>query len=131
MMNPRLYPAIAGALLLLSTQSASAYNLRWLNYSPVRFFTDQDWELATQAGRQALNETADGGTVPWENKSTGASGTLSPLSTSSREGAKCRTMRISNSANGLTGSAVYEFCQRPDGTWGVVEGGGDQPAPGK
>ena len=127
MTHPKIYSAVVGGLLCLCTLSASAYNLRWLNYSPVRFFTDQDWELATEAGRKALNEAADGETVSWENTATGASGTLSPLSTSSGEAGKCRRLRISNNANGVSSGAVYEFCQRPDGTWGAVEGGARQP----
>ena len=117
----------AGLLLSVLAGTATASNLRWLDNSPARHFTDDDWELASDAARRALNEAADGETVSWENPRTGASGTLSPLSTLSRDGATCRRLQTSSSARGTTGGSVFEFCQRPDGTWGAVQGDATAP----
>lgn len=122
-MNRRTVRALATAMLIgLVAQPLLASNLRWLNYSPVRFFTDQDWEIATAAGRKALNETKDGETVSWENPKSGHFGSLTPLGTATRNGATCRQLRIVNNAKGMMGSSIYEFCQKPDGKWGAVEG---------
>lgn len=123
-MNRRTVRTLATAMMLgLVAQPLLASNLRWLNYSPVRFFTDHDWAIATAAGRQALNETKDGETVSWENPKSGNFGSLTPLGTATKNGETCRQLRIVNNAKGMMGSSVYEFCQKQDGKWGAVEGG--------
>jgi surface antigen len=105
---------------VLITQPLYAENLRWLNYSPVKFFTDKDWELAKSAARQALNEAKDGEKVPWSNPETKTHGALTPTSSTTKNGAKCRTLKIENHANNLSGSALYLFCQQNDGKWKAV-----------
>lgn len=125
-MNKTLKTAgMAVFLCLGALQTAHAANLRWLNYSPVRFFTDQDWDIATAAGRQALNDTEDGVTVEWKNPASSHYGSLTPLSTATKDGMTCRQLKIVNHANNLDGSSVYEFCKKPDGTWGAVGGTSD------
>ena len=51
----------AAGLCFVLVGSSVATDLRWLNYSPVRFFTDQDWDLAVAAGRRALGKAAAAG----------------------------------------------------------------------
>ena len=103
-------------------QPAVANELRWLNYSPVRYFTDQDWEMAKSAARQALNDAKDGETVEWKNPKSQNYGSLTPLSSTNKKGTTCRELKIVNHANHLDGSSVYEFCQKPDGKWGATKG---------
>jgi surface antigen len=111
--------ATAGLCFVL-VGSAVATDLRWLNYSPVRFFTDQDWELALAAGRTALGEAEDGVTIEWRNPNSGNHGSLTPLSTAEKNGTQCRDLRIVNHANRTNGSAVYEFCLQPNGNWAAI-----------
>ena len=74
------------------------------------------------AQNRALNEAKDGERVSWENPKSKHSGSLTPLSTYSIEGLKCRDVEISNRANGATGNTIFEFCQESDGKWGAVRG---------
>jgi surface antigen len=112
----------AAALCFLLVGSSVAMELRWLNYSPVRFFTDRDWDLARAAARTALSETEDGVAIEWSNPDSGNRGTMTPLSTAERNGTRCRQLRIVNHANRTDGSAVYEFCLQPDGRWAATSG---------
>lgn len=121
MKKTKILALAALASITMFSQALSASQLRWLNYSPVRYFTDQDWEIAKNAARDALNEGEDGVTVNWNNPDSKNYGSLTPLSTSQKNGRTCRELKIENHANNMDGSAVYEFCQKPDGKWGAVE----------
>ncbi len=115
-----IYLVVSTLFLFALVEPIFASDLRWLNYSPVRFFTDQDWDLAKEAGRKALNKTEDGDAVKWANPKSSSHGSLTPLSTSSVGGKKCRMLKIENYANNLQGSSIYKFCQKGDGKWGAV-----------
>ena len=112
-----LLPFAAFTAALVFAQPALSSNMRWLEYSPVRFFTNKDWEIAKEAARTALNDKTDGETVSWKNPETGNYGSLTPLTTVTKKGMKCRLLHIMNHANNLDGQAKYEFCQKPDGKW--------------
>jgi surface antigen len=101
---------------------AVATDLRWLNHSPVRFFSAADWDLAREAARRALNKAQDGETVAWTNPDSSHHGSVTPLSTTARDGATCRELKIANHAKRLHGSSVYLFCRQPDGRWAAVQG---------
>jgi surface antigen len=111
---------IAGLLLLISLP-AVALNWRFLQYSPVTQFTDQDWDLLRQAGEKALERGADGEIARWSNPATGASGSIQPLDTTDREGATCRLTVVSNSAGDASGSSRFTFCRQDDGAWRVAQ----------
>jgi surface antigen len=86
MRKSKTYLITTAILLVFFVQMAGAYNLRFLNFSPVRHFTEQDWQLATAAVRQALNETQDGETVSWDNPQSKSFGTITPVMTESQNG---------------------------------------------
>ncbi len=117
----RLLTISAIVCVTVFSQYAYSSQLRWLTYSPVRYFTDQDWEIAKSTARTALNEGKDGVTSFWENPESKNHGALTPLSTTMKDGTTCRNLKIENHANGSSGMATYEFCKKPDGTWGVVQ----------
>jgi surface antigen len=122
MRQVKLSRYLTAILLGLLMQTAAAFDLRFLNYSPVRYFSKQDWELASAAVRKALNEAKDGETVGWDNPQTKCSGSITPIATDSEDGAACRRIKIENNAKGMSGSTTYRFCQSPDGTWAVQQG---------
>lgn len=97
----------------------SALNWSWAKDSPASHFTEEDWRLAKDAARTALNDTADGTTINWENKDSGASGSSTPLKSGTKDGLKCRYMKIQNSAKSIVGETIFLFCQQPDGLWKV------------
>jgi len=112
--------AIATVLCMASASNAwSSPELRWLNNSPVRHFTDADWQMAKAAMRDALESSADGDTVSWENPETGTHGSVTPQTTETRNGMTCRQAKISNHARHLDGGGTFLFCRRADGSWGI------------
>jgi surface antigen len=113
--------AALGGLIFAEAALASA-NLRWLNYSPVRYFTDQDWALARSAAKNALDSAKDGETVEWNNPDSGAHGSLTPVSSTQRNGKTCRDLEIRNHANRLDGGGTFEFCEQGDGSWAATHG---------
>ena len=112
------------ASVLLASHALMASQLRWLNYSPVSYFTDKDWEIAKATARNVLDNSADGETVSWDNPDSKNHGSMTLVSTSNGDGKNCRNMKIENfSGNGMSGSAVYEFCKNAEGKWKVIPKG--------
>jgi surface antigen len=101
-------------------QPAIALDLLWLNQSPARHFTDEDWDLAKEAASKALNTAKDGETVSWKSPTSDTHGSFTPLSTSTRQDTTCREVRTTNHARNLDGGSVINFCQQPDGDWALV-----------
>ena len=109
------------ASVLVASQSLMAFQLRWLNFSPVSYFTDKDWEIAKETARNALDNTADGETVSWDNPDSKNRGSMTPVSTSNVDGKSCRAMKIENhSRNGMSGSGVYDFCKDAENKWRIA-----------
>jgi surface antigen len=104
----------------LFIQPAFALDLLWLNQSPSRFFTDDDWDLAQEAATKALDTAKDGETVSWKSPTSDTNGSFTPLSTTTRDGATCRRVKTANHARNLDGGSVMNFCQQPDGEWRLV-----------
>ncbi len=101
---------------------AQALNLRWLNYSPVRYYNDEDWSIYSSAVQDALNNQPDGTTLEWENPKTGAAGKVTPIKTYKTSKRTCRKVKIFNSIKGLTGQSVHFFCRPQEGgEWMLTE----------
>lgn len=120
-MNKILVSVLCTTVALgIFAQPAVALDLLWLNQSPARHFTDEDWELAKDAADKALNAAKDGETVSWQSPTSDTKGSFTPLSTSTRQGATCRQVKTTNHARNLDGGSVINFCQQPDGEWALV-----------
>jgi surface antigen len=109
-------------LLLLFSSGALGVNLKALEYSPVRYFTDEDWVLARSTAREALTEGENGKSYRWDNERSGSYGSLSPISDEMVDGRRCRDLVIRNFAGGVNGGGTYRFCQMEDGSWKVLGG---------
>ncbi len=99
---------------------ATAVNWNFLEYGPASHFTPEDWELLRKAGREALDQAADGDTRGWNNPATGFFGTLQPLNTYEKDGASCRRTEVYNNAKDASGTTRFDFCKQPDGTWKIA-----------
>lgn len=110
---------ILAVLLLLVPVVSGAVNLRWLEYSPVRYFSDEDWELARGAADEALQNRADGEAAEWHNPRTGHSGRAVPRRSLEREGRPCRELAVENQARGMFGRSVFLFCLQPSDEWKI------------
>ena len=99
-------------LLCLLSSSVFAVNLRFLQYSPVEYFTDEGWRLMRETVQQALNKESNGATVEWENSDTKASGSITPLKTFTDNDMPCRETKVFNSAKKQTGTSTFIFCKK-------------------
>lgn len=115
--RPVVFAAIVFGLLV---QPAGAFDLQWLNQSPARYFTDEDWKLSQEAADKALDTTKDGETLSWKNPASGANGTYTPISTTTEQGMTCREVKIFNHAGTVDATSFMKSCQKPDGKWALV-----------
>ena len=111
---------IAAAIVMFISASAQSQAYRWMDTSPLKFFTDQDWDLMRSTARRTLDNADDGTTATWSNPETGASGSITVINTYEEEGRRCRKTKFFNSARGLTGTGIFRLCKVEDGTWKVA-----------
>jgi surface antigen len=97
-----------------------AANVWFARDMPMSQMTEADIEILSSAADAALEEAADGETRHWENPETGAGGALTPLSTSERDGMRCRRLQIANEAGGKSARSEFDFCRQDDGSWKVL-----------
>lgn len=120
MKQSRIITATLVASITVFSQFTYAANLRFLEYSPARYFSDKDWEIGKNKAREALDKGENGVTISWENPDSKNSGKYTPTDTATVDGKTCRSLRIEHRAyNGLQGNVVYQFCKKPDGKWGA------------
>jgi len=102
------------------SQTAEAQRFgAWLDTSPVRAFTDDDWTVMRARTREALDEGEQGETFSWQNETTGASGSVTLREDSEHDGMKCRRAKFYNSADGMSGTSIHRLCRIADGSWRV------------
>jgi surface antigen len=105
-------------MIAVFSQQAFAANMQFLKNSPARYFTNEDWDIFKNAGREALDDSEDGTAVEWKNNASKNGGVITPVATREVNGQTCRDMRISTYAsNGLKRTGTYEFCKQSDGKW--------------
>jgi len=117
-----LYPiprTLVLALGLFVALPAGAVNWRWLEYSPVESFSEEDWEMLQLNARKALDELEDGEAAEWENPATGNSGSAEPLTSEATAGGRCRMLRINNRSAQAEGSMRLRLCRQADGSWRI------------
>jgi len=105
---------------IVTTSAAYAFNLSFLEYSPVYYFTKSDWAIAESTALKALNSARDNQKVIWRNPQTNAHGYVIPTNTTTQNGRKCRQLKIFSEAHQVTGQSVYRFC-RIDGDWKITD----------
>ena len=108
-----------GILSIILTTTAYASNFSFLNYSPVAYFTDQDWKIFKQTATKALDSSKDDIKFSWSNPKSGASGYVIPTRTASNNKMTCRDLIIFNIASDRRGKATYQFCKIA-GKWKVT-----------
>jgi surface antigen len=81
---------------------------------------DGDIAAARTAVSEALGRSARDASVPWEDSSTGARGTVTPLSAAySQDGTTCRDFLASYVRNGSESWLQGEACRGLQGRWEV------------
>ncbi len=111
--------AVLVLLPLCVTPLLAASGLSWMKNAPARHFADADWALFSETLDKALNQDTG---MDWANPKSGASGSITPVSSGEQNGMTCRKTRIINQAKGQSASSTYTFCQAPDGSWKASAG---------
>lgn len=79
-----------------------------------------DWISATSAMREALDSREDGASVPWQNRTSGAQGTVTPISAAfTQDGFSCRNFLTSYLHNGQEAWFEGTACRVHRGRWDI------------
>ncbi|HEY2629796.1 MAG TPA: RT0821/Lpp0805 family surface protein [Usitatibacter sp.] len=111
----------AFAAALLASGNACAINEMFAKDAPVAQMTAEDFRIAGDVMRKALDEGRDGQAYEWKNPATSASGTITPLAKFEKNGMQCRGAAFSNVVKGKSGRSEWNLCKTPGG-WKVLEG---------
>jgi hypothetical protein len=106
---------LALAIAMLAAAPALAQNFGFLRDSPASRVSRADVDRMMKNFGEALTRNPDGHTSAWLNSVTGASGTATPLDTTTEKGVTCRRVEVFNAAGGLTNRAVYRACKTASG----------------
>lgn len=109
--------ALLSAAVIFPVEGA---NLRWLDHSPARFFTDADWQMLSEKSDEVLNTGEDGQEYSWSNPESGSSGSFLAEPAEDRGGAQCRLMTIVTQAGTASNSSRFTFCRQENGEWKIV-----------
>lgn len=104
-------------MAILLTTAASAQNIGFLSKGPIAYLDDDEKAMLTEALNQALENSADGETVTWDNPKSGNNGRIKVFDTHQDYGTTCRTIRTLTKAAGREGGGVYRLCRADDNTW--------------
>ena len=109
--------ALFTSSITLFSMQLSASNLKWLEYSPVRRFTEEDWDMAKSTAKTLMDAGNPNESADWSNAATGNGGKFTILETSEKDGTTCHSIRIENYSKTMRGGGTYLFCKQPDGSW--------------
>ncbi len=104
-------------IAILLTSAASAQNIGFLSKGPIAYLDEDEKAMLSEALNQALENSADGETVTWENPKSGNHGKIEMLDTHEDYGTTCHTVRTYTHASGREGGGVYRLCLADDNTW--------------
>jgi len=116
---PLLSKLTALCLLVMFPLTASAFDMRFLDQAPMRFFTNEDMNLFQTTVDQALDETAAGDSRQWANTTSGSAGEIRVVNDFTENDLSCRRLSITNRTKQTEGRSVVETC-KVDGVWKVL-----------
>jgi surface antigen len=112
---------VLAAVLAASAGGARAINEMFAKDAPITRMTEEDFRIASGVMRHAFEDGRDGQEFGWQNPSTSASGTVTPVATFEKQGMKCRGAAFTITTRGETSRSEWNVCRTPGG-WKVVEG---------
>jgi surface antigen len=107
------YVALAG--LAIGAWPALAVNILFTDEMPIAHMTAEDIRILETDLFATLDNAPDGETRHWENPKTQAHGDLTPRSTFTDAGLRCRMIQIENSAAGRSNRSTFTLCKTADG----------------
>jgi surface antigen len=119
MIKKRLFFITSITMVLLSTSTFAAH-WDFLQYDPLRFLTESDWKLSNETFVKAFNDNPDGVTSTWHNPETGASGTVTPLSSYQNDkDEQCRKVVTEDRVKSFENEYTFDACRSADGNWRI------------
>jgi len=121
-MRTRARSLVAFAFLAscIAAVTAPAGNLNFLGESPISYFTADDVQLMRQNALKVLDAPGANAKQTWSNEKTGASGGAQVRGQfTASDGATCKRLRLTNSAQGQQSDATYTVCKYPERGWVV------------
>ena len=106
------------AITLLFSGLLHAANTWFMKDMPAGHMTSEDIDIFLSVAFETLDAAPNDQPRHWENPKTGAHGDLTPRSTFTSSGMRCRKLEIDNSAGGLNNRSVHTVCKTADG-WKV------------
>ena len=107
------------AVIAFAAAPALAANLT--GDAPLAHFKGKDQAMFDAALHTALDDGKPGTTVTWSNPETKAGGEVKAMKSFTRGESACRTVHVSNRAEGRTSSASYNFCKSAQGKWVLAQ----------
>ena len=111
---------LSAAAVVAYAPEVLAFNELFLGRGPLSHLKKGDVAIARTEIRNALETGADGYVHTWSNPETGASGTVRPTSTVTKNGMRCRVTDFTTYAGGERGASTWTICKTKDG-WKVAQ----------
>ena len=140
-LDSRFSALILAALVATTPLLSQASNMRFLEFSPSAFFTEEDWDMVRGAAADLLDNHPDGKSVAWKNEANGHNGKLTVLSTYSEFGTtdlhivdlephagQCdhaddntdRRLKVFSDAVEVSATRVVNMCKNKKGEWKIL-----------
>lgn len=100
---------------LLTAGQGYAANTSFMRDSVLAELRDDDVTILLETIEETL-ELPKGEPHSWENKASGAKGTVTRLGGYSKDGRECRKLRVAQ-ARGRSGDSELDYCRAPYGRW--------------
>jgi surface antigen len=101
---------------LLTAGQGFAANTSFMSDSVFAELRDDDVTMLLETIEETL-ELPKGEPHSWENKASGAKGTVTRLGGYSKDGRECRKLRVETQARGRSGDSEVDYCRAPYGRW--------------
>ncbi len=102
---------VIAVILLALSFPAWSIEFTFMQSSPVRYYTPQDWDIFKKISDEALEKLPNGKKKMWHNSQTNNGGYVQPLNTTLQNGNKCRNLKIFISAHYMTDQYTFTFCK--------------------
>ena len=119
-LDSRFSALILAALVATTPLLSQASNMRFLEFSPSAFFTEEDWDMVRGAAADLLDNHPDGKSVAWKNEANGHNGKLTVLGTYSEFGTTCRRLKVFSDAVEVSATRVVNMCKNKKGEWKIL-----------
>jgi surface antigen len=110
---------VATWLVVVCVPAAAQNWIGLLKNTPAENFNEEDLKLFLDASRKALNESAAGETVKWQNPVSGSGGELKVVKLFTWHDYPCRQVRVSSHTVDRKGNSTLNLCQ-VTGKWKLL-----------